>query len=468
MNTKKITMIIAFLLPALTWTNAQDLKGSYFMESSAYRHELNPALTPSYNYVGVPVLGNIKMDCRGNLGLRNLFFNNDGRTVTYLHPAISKEQVLEGLHVNNKLSNNINIQLLGGGFKAWGGYNTVSVKARTFEGINLPYGLFEATKNLTNKNYEIGTANVNAHAFTELAFGHNRQMNEHLRLGGKFKFLLGIGRVNVDLNHVNLSLEDENQWTATAEAQAEVNLKGVRVEEKQVEYKAVTMEGQPSSYTTFSKLNIDNLSILGGFGMALDLGLEYNMDDIVPGLKVSGAVLDLGFISWGESHIISNTGKTFVFDGFSNVQVLGGEGETFSAQKDKLIDRAAELYRLESQGDAGRSCHGIGTTLNGGVEYALPVYDKVHFGLMGTYRFQGDYSWGEGRMSANYAPLKWLEMGISGGMGTYGCGFGWMVNVHPEHFNIYAGMDKCIGKLAKPGVPLSSNWQFSFGINYTW
>lgn len=468
MNTKRITMIIAFLLPALTWTNAQDLKGSYFMESSAYRHELNPALTPSYNYVGVPVLGNIKMDCRGNLGLRNLFFNNDGRTVTYLHPSIPKEQVLEGLHANNKVSANINIQLLGGGFHAWNGYNTISIKARTFMGLDLPYGLFEVTKDLANKNYNIGNANVNAQLFTEVALGHSHQINEHLQLGGKLKLLLGMARMNVELNQINISLEDENQWTVAAEAHAEMNIRGIQIEEKQVEYKNAATPGQPSSYTTFSKLNTDNASILGGLGMAVDFGMACDLGDVLPGMKVSCALLDLGFINWNESHIISNTGNPFVFNGFNNIQIMNGEGESFAQQKDNLVDRVSELYRLDNKGNIGQSFHGIGTTMNVGAEYQLPVYDKVRFGLLGTYRFQGNYSWGEGRLSANYAPLKWLELGVSGSMGTYGGSFGWMINVHPKHLNIFAGMDKCIGKLAKPCIPLSSNVQFSFGINYTW
>jgi hypothetical protein len=40
------------------------------------------------------------------------------------------------------------------------------------------------------------------------------------------------------------------------------------------------------------------------------------------------------------------------------------------------------------------------------------------------------------------------------------------MDVHPKGFNMFIGMDHTLGKLAKQGIPLSSNAEFSMGINF--
>ena len=107
----------------------------------------------------------------------------------------------------------------------------------------------------------------------------------------------------------------------------------------------------------------------------------------------------------------------------------------------------------------------LGATLNVGARYTLPVYRKLNFGLLGTARIQGKYSWTDWRVSTNIAPLKWLDGGINMSAGTFGVGFGWVVNFHPNGFNFFVGMDHTIGKTTKEFVPLSSNGSLNLGMN---
>jgi hypothetical protein len=251
----------------------------------------------------------------------------------------------------------------------------------------------------------------------------------------------------------------------------EGNVKGLVVKNKPEEYK----DGSGYETVDLDELDVDGAG-LGGFGMAVDLGAEYDFKDIVPGLKASIALLDLGFISWSESHIIDNkngkddqgnpTYDSFEFNGFNNIRVKDGNGKKLSDQTDGLTDDLTKLYNLQYRGDEGSSTHGIGATLNVGVEYALPVYDKVRFGLLSTTRFQGEYTWNEERLSVNYTPCKWFEMNVNGGLGTFGGSFGWMLNVHPVGFNFFIGMDHTLGSVSKQFVPLRSNADFTMGINF--
>lgn len=63
-------------------------------------------------------------------------------------------------------------------------------------------------------------------------------------------------------------------------------------------------------------------------------------------------------------------------------------------------------------------------------------------------------------------PVNFLSADVNLSAGTYGVGFGWLLNIHTTGFNLFAGMDHTLGKLSKQGIPLNSNAAFNFGINF--
>ncbi len=117
-------------------------------------------------------------------------------------------------------------------------------------------------------------------------------------------------------------------------------------------------------------------------------------------------------------------------------------------------------------GNIGKRKVGLGATLNVGVDYTLPVYRKLHFGLLSSTRFQGEYTWSEVRLSANVAPVKCFSADANVAVGTYGVGFGWLLNLHTKGFNLFLGMDHTLGKVTKEYAPLSSNASVNFGMNF--
>ena len=107
------------------------------------------------------------------------------------------------------------------------------------------------------------------------------------------------------------------------------------------------------------------------------------------------------------------------------------------------------------------------TTVNVGVEYELPYYRKLKFGLLNSTCIAGPYTWTQFRLSANVAPVKIFSATANVAYGTYGFDFGWMLNLHTQKgFNLFVGMDHTLGKLAKQGIPLNSNASLNFGINF--
>ena len=462
MKQKKIILVAALLLSVVTAT-AQSLNSAYFTDGYNFRHTMNPAYGNNQDYVSIPALGNINVRTQGNFGYDAIIKNNPNpygnkTMTTFLNPYIDASTALEDFASgNNRVIGNVGITILSAGFKAWGGYNTIEINSKTSFGVSLPYELFEFAKNTGNKNYDIGDINAGALSYVEIAFGHSRQLTDQLRAGAKLKVLLGVGRADVKMEDVKAQLTDANQWLISANAQADVSLKGFTYKQKDKEYKQ-----KPGTYKYVNDVDVDGAGV-GGFGLGIDLGATYKLND---DWNFSAALLDLGFISWSNDMQARNMSKEFVFDGFHDVDVTRHGGMRDAS--DKYSDQLAEFANLQDQGDQGGRTTGIGTTLNVGAEYTLPMYRQLSFGLLSSTRFQGEYSWTEARLSANWEPLNWLDGGMSLGVGSFGASAGWLVNIHPKGFNFFIGMDHILGKQSKEFIPLSSKASINLGMNITW
>lgn len=459
----------ALLMVCATSASAQSLNSAYFTNDYKFRHTMNPAFGNEQNYVSVPVLGNFGVDVRGNFGVEDMIMDNplygqpgEKRLTTFMNPNISASSALDGFSTgNNRLIEDMNITLLSAGFKGFGGYNTIELNVKQSLGLSLPYEFFEFAKNTGNQTYDIGDINLGAQAYAELAFGHSRQLNEKLRVGAKVKLLFGIARADVALKDMKADLASDDKWTISGKAEANMSLKGLT-------YKTETKEYNNPSKGTYERVNdvdVDGGG-LGGFGMAFDLGAVYKLND---DWTFSAALLDLGFISWSNDMMAASSGEPFEFDGFRDVAInRDNGGHKLSDITDDLGDQFTEFSNLEDKGDQGGRTTGIGATLNLAAEYTLPVYRQVKFGLLSSTRIRGPYSWTEGRLSANYEPLKWINGGVNFAVNSFAASMGWVLNIHPKGYNFFIGMDHILGSLSKEGIPLNSNASVQLGMSVTW
>ena len=164
-----------------------------------------------------------------------------------------------------------------------------------------------------------------------------------------------------------------------------------------------------------------------------------------------------------------NNGTPFVFDGFNDVAITREDGgEKLSDKTDRLADQFTDFIHLKDNGDKGSRSTAVGATINLGAEYTLPVYKKLKFGVLSSTRLRGDYSWTEGRLSANFSPLKWLNGGINFAVSSFTASMGWTLNIHPKGYNFFIGMDRLMGKVSKQGIPLNSNVNVAMGMSITW
>ncbi len=79
------------VLPACAQTAS---RSGYFLEGYSFRHELNPAFEGEYNYISVPLIGNINQSLMGNVGLNNFIYPTDNGNTTFLSPTVDSDTFL--------------------------------------------------------------------------------------------------------------------------------------------------------------------------------------------------------------------------------------------------------------------------------------------------------------------------------------------------------------------------------------
>ena len=448
---------------AILPTSAQELRTSYFMETSNYRHQMNPALLDS-PYVGL-LFSNINIGMTGNIGAKQFIFDTNGlpgytgnyRYTTFMDPNVDAKTFLNKLHDKNRFDLYLNYNLFSVGFKAWGGVNLLELNLRSNTNLTLPKGLFEFAKTAGEKeHYEFGGLGMRTQNYMELALGHSRDINKQWRVGGKLKFLIGAAYADFTADNVMLDMT-EDAWRIQSNAQMKASL-----------LKSDVIHEDPSKNSADGRPRVKELDNFGfslpGFGMALDLGVTYKP---IENLTLSAAITDLGFISWKNTHHASSQGD-YTFDGFNNIYIGSDKDQTedIDDQFDQIGDDLEEMFSVYDDGTK-TATQALAATLNVGAEYKLPAYDKLKFGFLYTSRIHGKYSWHQGMLNVGVRPVKWFECNVNGAVTSTGVTAGGMLSLKAPHFNFYIAADRFFSKMGKQGVPLnSSNGNITFGMTF--
>ncbi|WP_235353060.1 DUF5723 family protein [Bacteroides caecigallinarum] len=449
-------LAVAVMVGAATGVSAQALNSGYFLDGYLFKHQLNPALESDKAYFSIPVLGNINIGTRGNIGLGNFLYPTaNGGLTTFMNSSISAEEFLNGLSTNNKLAMNLDMSILSAGFRAWGGFNTIDIGLRSHTSVNIPKDMLEFMKvgqSGPTTVYDMGDMGMSSANYVEVALGHSRQITDKLRVGAKVKFLLGGMYADMSLKNTHVTLS-EKEWIVSANGEMNIAAKGMTVPEKD------------GGLVDFDNIEYDSPG-LSGFGLGIDLGATY---EVIDNLTVSAAIKDLGFIGWSNNTYASTNNEAWRFDGFENLTFSDEkEDDKLENQLDDLGDEFEDYANLHRRSTGEKLSKALAATLVVGAEYALPMYDKLSFGLLSTTRFNGPYTWSEGRLSANVSPLSWLEGGVNVAVSSFGTSAGWILNLHPKGFSIFLGMDCLVGKVNPQFIPVNNaNASVSCGFNVT-
>ena len=397
-------LLLILLLAGSNSLWAQSVRSLYFIDNAPARLNLNPALQPMRGYLNLPVVGGFDISA-----VSDPLSVNDFKDILSQKNGFLENDVLMGkLKKDNRLNLGISADLLALGFYIGKGFCTMNISTRIMLNASIPKTLFEFARHSNDlqklinepdlsvldewerlKNgYEVEGLQIGADAFVELGVGYSRPVDERLTVGGRLKILIGLGNIDAHIDEMSIRVNNpapqspsdlQNlSWRVKAQGNLKASVKGLGLTEEDGYISDIDL-GSPG---------------VGGFGLGIDLGAVYA---VFPGLAVSAAVTDLGFIRW------SDAATTSAIVNESHDYNVGEEGT-------QVLD--FDLLRFEKEKTAAGRTSSLRSNLNLGIEYSL-LEKQLGFGLLSTTRFQKGGAFSELTASANYHPRNWLGATLS-------------------------------------------------------
>ncbi len=437
---------------------AQTALSSYFLDGMLYNSKINPAMKAERGYFSL-LIGNTSVGVKGNMGLSNFLYPREGdKLATFMSGSVSADEFLGNLPDYARMGVNLDETLLAAGFRLFGGYASLGLSLHSSTMLSIPKDFFAfAKKGLQKTGYSLSGLNLNTTNYAAATIGYSYEIFKGFRLGVNAKYLLGLAHADVSVDKLNVEL-NEQHWMVETHARMQAALfcdTKVSMDENDV----VTGVDLALEFGDLMNLRASN-------GFAADLGFVYDMNDIVPGLTISGSVVDLGFINWRYMMSAQSADGKVEFDGFDEIDYNDVEGSV-KAELEQLADDAAKLADFTYEGVKSMSTN-LNTTMYLGAEYNMPFYKPLSVGALYTQRFSSFESnkWYEARGYINLSPLKWFELSVNCGYGTYGTNFGWVLNIHPSKVNFFIGCDYMITRVTPQYIPIDNmNAHVTFGLN---
>lgn len=457
-----IALVAVTFLCSVSAFGQQNLRTAYFLDGYTYKYKMNPAIASERAFIAMPVIGNTGIGIESNMSLSNFLYpTGNGNLTTFLSNSVADDQFLNGLNNLNKLNLNINESIIATGFRVGESFHTIDLSVKADAGAVIPKGLFAFIKSGSANNvttWDISNIGIRANARMELAYGYSRPITDWIRVGARVKLLMGMIQADALIDDLNLKM-DGQEWAVTAHGEAEFSGPvsfGTVSGSNEVDFDSVEVPEDSEEWNEYMAAP--------SIGAAIDLGATFDFLDY---FTASVSVTDLGFIGWKGTTTAVMSGGKWSFQGFGNIGA--GEDENIGDQFEEMGDEMLQMLKMEKTGDNIKKTNMLGATIHAGLEARMPFYERLSFGILGTHRFDGIYSWTEGRVSANVAPLNFLSVAASYALSNYGSSLGGVINIHLPGFNLYAGLDSFLPMLdvTPQMVPVSSmNTNLTFGLTF--
>ena len=446
---------------------AQYLRTSYFMENSQYRLQLNPALAPSKGFVHLPGIGHANAAMRSNsLGLDDvvdIIKNKDDADY------FASDRFMDNLKDDNRALANAGTDLLTvGWWQSPKSFWTIGMNVKVDGDMNVQRGMFSFLRDVRGmqavdySNYmrDLGQHELNVNAYSEIAVGYTRRFSDRFSAGLRVKGLLGLGNARLKINKAvvktNLEGVDPNIDWSNATPEQLIGASGTSSIEVDARLES-SIEGL--EFETNSQGYIDDLDFsakhmgIAGVGAGFDIGVA---GEVIDGLTLSAAVVDVGFINWskGNTTVAQSNTEVQTFDS-SNPSDAGQFYGIMATSKALNLD----LLRLNINESAAKSrtTH-LNSSLVLGADYSF-LQDKLSVGLLYTNYFARVTNESELTMSVNYKPSNLV--GLTASYSPILCGgksFGLGIKLGPLFMGtdyMFTGMNtKCCNALFGLSIPL--------------
>ncbi len=404
----------------------------------------NPATMPATKVnIGLPVISSIyAQGVNSGFAWKNLFQLDANDSID-----VNVDNMLSKLGKRNLIMGNFQTDLLSFGFKSGQSYFSFNATEKVYGRFTYPKDFFElawkGNGGFLGETADFSGLGLDAGGYRELGFGYTRDIFDDGRLvvGGKLKYLNGTWNVRTKKSDIGLHTDADFFWL-TANSDFQVDASGFNT--------------QAFGQDTSSTANNTPMNYLIGknHGMGIDLGASYF---VVPEkLKVSGSLVDLGFIRWKNDPInISSDQATFTFQGLDITdfpQDSSLNGAYFDSLATSIVDSMAGIFTPDSSYDA-YTAPTIPRFYIGGNYY---INEKMDAGML----FSGEVYKGTFRPSLtasyNLRISKWVALSASwsyANRSLMNAGLGVVLNAGPVQ--IYGATDNIFAFVLPKSVATS-------------
>ncbi len=453
---KRIIVILVTMLTAISVYAQHNHRTGYFLDGYTYKYKINPAFGADRGYFAIPVAGFTSASLETPLKLSGLLYptGNNGELVTFLDPSVSLDDVMKGVKNMNPINVNADLSILSFGFNTKKSFHTIDLSVKADARMNVPGALFSWAKESV-ETLDMSKLALNADARLELSYGYSRAILKNARFGFRIKLLAGLAKVQYKMDNLHLTTAKE-KWTVQSTGSGyysapvplltegyDNRLSGIDI---------------PDDYNVI----IDNLIAARNIGAAIDLGFSI---DVIKYLTISASVTDLGVITWNNAYMLASPESYWTYDGFEGI---GNEQMDWNQQFEQLGNELLGLVHPRVTSTGEKKLDMLSMTAHLGVELRMPFWQRLSVGALGSARFDGPYSWYEGRASANLALFRWFSFSGSYAYSTFGESYGAAFNFHPKGLNLFVGIDsfKPLMNVTRQYVPIDSfNTNATVGLN---
>jgi hypothetical protein len=430
------------------------------METVSTRHELNPSFQPVPDgyFSTIPILSGFSIGMGNNsLTLSDIIlpYGSGGRSRTsmFFNNDNAIDKFYNSLRKMTNVYGDADLRLFAFGIRLRdSAYLTVGLNMKGTANMFVPrdmvkFAIYGAVDTAGVNSFNFDRLGIRSSVYTELAVGYSRKIIPKLVVGGKLKFLIGHYNESAQIDRFRLNASRQ-QWDFDIKGSFDMSIPGAKYE----------LDNQGK----LDKVDVDQVAIsdlIGGFGLAVDLGANYKLFD--DRLTVSASLLDLGYIGWKAKNAAHTS-----FDGNYYFDGIDFELENDAKWDDNYLDNIEES--VEYKTTANKSYYStLAAKVFLGAEYGF-WKDMMTVGLLSKSTIVNKTVFEEITASVNYLQFKYFNASLSysmlnGRFGTIGLGLGGRLGP----VNLYLAGDYFPAKYTSQFIPhKNKSFNFQMGLMF--
>jgi hypothetical protein len=374
--------------------------------------------------------------------------------ISFLHPSYNVDNFIKKLNAINFISPEINIQLLGMGFRAGKDlFVSLDVTERILGNFALPKDLFvlalKGNNDFLGKTIDLSGLDARLQYFHEFGMGISKNIGSKLRIGVRGKLLFGVANASLNNKSLGLTVNNDYSWDFNANMSASISGPVKVYMSKANKIDSVVFDQEKIKKPSF-------FANTGNMGLGLDLGAVYQLTGRI---NISASITDLGFINWKNDVTNLQASSTFKFNGFNITDVANGT-KTMDQLAQDMVDSLKNSFTIKNDNQGFRTYLPMGVSVGG----SFNLTKSLTLGILSYSRFIGKQIREAVTLSANLNLGNALSTSLSYSMenqnyNNLGAGLALRLGI----FQIYFIADKIpvIWNKIVTGsttIPLPENW----------